>query len=83
MLSNKSAPMAVVDLFSHKLSPKVKRAYQTIIYLAVFYVGAILARYGIQYDQWFFESTLHEIAPFRRATWPWWSAPQMLMTLSK
>lgn len=39
---------AVVDLFSHKLSPKVKRAYQTIIYLAVFYVGAILARYGIQ-----------------------------------
>ena len=22
-------------------------------------------------------------APLRRATWPWWSAPQMLMTLSK
>ena len=22
-------------------------------------------------------------APFSRATWPWWSAPQMLMTLSK
>ena len=22
-------------------------------------------------------------APFSRATWPWWSAPQMLMTRSK
>lgn len=48
---------AVVDLFSHKLSPKVKRAYQTIIYLAVFYVGAILARYGIQLSRATFKQT--------------------------
>lgn len=48
---------AVVDLFSHKLSPRAKQVYQTAIYLAVFYVGVILTRYGIQLSQATFKQT--------------------------
>ena len=48
---------AVVDLFSHKLSPKLKKIYQTLISFAVLYVGVILAQYGYQLSMMTFKQT--------------------------
>ena len=48
---------AVVDLFSHKLSAGTKKIYQSIIHIAVLYVGIILTRYGIQLSQMTYKQT--------------------------
>lgn len=48
---------AVVDLFSHKLSPKFKKLYQSFVLIAVMYVGVILAQYGYQLSKMTFKQT--------------------------
>lgn len=48
---------AVVDLFSHKLKGPVKKVYQTVVDLAVFYVGVIFIRYGYALSRQTFRQT--------------------------
>lgn len=48
---------AVVDLIAQKFHGTAQKIYQTIIYMMVFYVGAILARYGFELAQLTFDQT--------------------------